>query len=109
MGWSLSTVWWFSRNRHEFKYSLDGVRDVTGRVALQRRIDRIAGSGNLGNHSFCRDGVWELKIDVGPGYRVYYVEVKKTTVLLLCGGTKRGQERDIAQAVKFWKDYQQRS
>ena len=41
--------------------------------------------------------------------RVYYVEVKKTTVLLLCGGTKRGQERDIAQAVKFWKDYQQRS
>ncbi len=88
---------------------LDCVRDLTGRVAIQRRIDRIIGTRNLGDHSFCRDGVWELKIDVGPGYRVYYVEVKKTTVLLLCGGTKRSQARDITRAVEYWKDYQQRS
>lgn len=57
---------------------LDGLRDTSGRVAIQRRVDRIAETGNLGSHGFCRDGVWELKIDVGPGYRVYYVEVKKT-------------------------------
>jgi len=61
------------------------------------------------NHDFCRDGVWELKIDAGPGYRVYYVEVKKTIVLLLCAGAKRTQDRDITQAVKYWQDYQRRS
>lgn len=88
---------------------LDRLRDMTGRVAIQRRIDRIANTGNLGKHDFCREGVWELKIDVGPGYRVYYVEIKKTVVLLLCGGTKRTQDRDITQAVNYWKDYQKRS
>ncbi len=98
-----------SRRLDVYQDWLDGVRDMTGRVAVQRRIDRIVDTGNLGSHSFCRDGVWELKIDIGPGYRVYYVEVKKTVVLLLCGGIKRGQDRDITQAVKYWKDYQQRS
>jgi putative addiction module killer protein len=88
---------------------LDRLRDMTGRVAIQRRTDRIADTGNLGIHDFCREGVWELKIDVGPGYRVYYVEIKKTIVLLLCGGTKRTQDRDITQAVTYWKDYQKRS
>jgi putative addiction module killer protein len=88
---------------------LNRLRDMTGRVAIQRRIDRIADTGNLGKHDFCREGVWELKIDVGPGYRVYYVESKKTIVLLLCGGTKRTQDRDITQAVNYWKDYQKRS
>jgi putative addiction module killer protein len=98
-----------SRGHDVYQDWLDRVRDMTGRVAVQRRIDRIVDTGNLGSHDFCRDGVWELKIDVGPGYRVYYVEVKKTVVLLLCGGIKRSQERDITQAVKYWKDYQQRS
>ena len=88
---------------------LDRLRDTTGRVAIQRRIDRIADNGNPGSHDFCRDGVGELKIDVGPGYRVYYVEVKKTIVLLLRGGAKRTQDRDITQAVKYWQDYQERS
>lgn len=72
-------------------------------------LDTVADTGNLGSHDFCRDGVWELKIDVGPGYRVYYAEVKKTIVLLLCGGAKRTQDRDITQAVKSWQDYQKRS
>lgn len=81
---------------------LDRLRDTTARVAIQRRIDRIATTGNQGPHDFCRDGVWELKIDVGPGYRVYYVEVTKTALLLLCGGAKRTQDRDIKRAVKFF-------
>ena len=98
-----------SSGRDTYQDWLDRLRDIIGRVAIQRRIDRIADTGNLGNCSFCNDGVWELKIDVGPGYRVYYVEIKKTTVLLLCGGTKRTQDRDITQAVNYWKDYQKRS
>lgn len=97
-----------SRGHDVYQDWLDRLRDITGRVAVQRRIDRIADTGNIGTHSFCRDGVWELKIGVGPGYRVYYVEIKKTALLLLCGGTKRRQESDIARAVKYWKDHQKR-
>ena len=48
---------------------LDELKDLRGRVVIQRRIDRIA-KGNFGDHRFCRDGVWELRIQFGPGYRV---------------------------------------
>lgn len=97
------------RGRDFYQDWLDRLRDLTARVAIQRRVDRIAETGNLGAHRFCRDGVWELKIDVGPGYRVYYAETKRTVVLLLGGGTKRTQRRDIEQAVKYWQDYLKRS
>lgn len=63
---------------------LNKLKDLTGRVAIQRRVDRMA-DGNFGDHKFCRDGVWELKIDVGPGYRAYYAQEGKSLVLLLCG------------------------
>lgn len=97
-----------SREHDVYQDWLDKVRDIAGRVAVQRRIDRIVATGNLGSHGFCRNRVWELKVDIGPGFRVYYVEVKKSVILLLCGGTKRSQDRDIARAVSYWKDYQQR-
>ena len=64
-----------------------------GRIIIQRRIDRVA-NGNFGDHRFCRDGVWELRIDYGPGYRVYYARAGETVVLLLCGGSKRSQSAD---------------
>ncbi len=98
-----------SNGQDPFQDWLDRLRDTTGRVAIQRRIDRIVDTGNLGVRDFCRDGVWELKIDVGPGYRIYFAEVKKAVVLLLCGGAKRTQDRDIDQAVKYWQDYRKRS
>src|SRR5215468_12078838 len=86
---------------------LDELKDLRGRVAIQRRIDRIA-KGNFGDHRFCRDGVWELRIQFGPGYRVYYGRERKTVVVLLCGGSKRTQSADITPAVRYWLDYQQR-
>ena len=98
-----------SRCRDVYQEWLDRLRDTTGRVAVQRRIDRIADTGNLGDHNFCNDGVWELKIDIGPGYSIYYVEIKGTIILILCGGIKRTQKRDIIRAVNYWKDYQKRS
>ena len=98
-----------SRGHDMYQDWLNRLRDITARVAIQRRIDRIADTGNIGNCNFCNDGVWELKIDVGPGYRVYYVEIKKTILLLLCVGTKRKQKSDIVRAVNYWKDYQKRS
>jgi len=63
-------------------------------------------SGNFGDHAFCRDGVWELRIDVGPGYRVYYSKGHQTIIFLLQGGDKRKQQADIDQAVRFLQDIQ---
>lgn len=64
--------------------------------------------GNFGDHKFVRDGVSELRIDAGPGYRVYYALDGETIVLLLGGGDKGSQRRDIDCAVKCWHDYQRR-
>lgn len=82
---------------------LDEFKDIKGRVVVQRRIDWLE-AGNFGDHRFCQAGVWELEIDLGPGYRVYYAQEGKTVVLLLCGGSKRTQEADIKQAVSYWRD-----
>ena len=70
------------------------LRDTKAKVAIDRRIYR-AESGNFGDHKFCRDGVWELRIDVGQGYRVYYAIAGTQIVLLLCAGDKRTQDADI--------------
>lgn len=86
---------------------LNGLKDTRARVAVQRRVDRLA-AGNYGDHEFCREGVWELRVDVGAGYRVYYAQARRTIVLLLCGGDKRSQQADITRAVKCWNDYQRR-
>ena len=86
---------------------LDELRDMRARVAIQRRADRLA-AGNVGDHKFCRDGVWELRIDVAPGYRVYYARAGQTIVLLLSGGDKRRQDAEIERAVGFWNDWQRR-
>ncbi|MGH8523047.1 MAG: type II toxin-antitoxin system RelE/ParE family toxin [Gammaproteobacteria bacterium] len=86
---------------------LDGLRDMRARVAIQRRVDRLA-RGNFGDHRFCREGVWELRIDVGAGYRVYYAQAGQALVLLLCGGDKRFQAADIDRAVECWQDYERR-
>src|ERR1700691_6615323 len=77
------------------------LRDVTARIAVDRRINRIE-LGNFGDHRFCRDGVWELRIDVGQGYRVYYAVAGTQVVLLLCGGDKRTQDADIRRACACW-------
>ena len=86
-----------------FQKWLDGLKDIQGRIAIQRRIDRAL-RDNFGDHKFCQDGVWELRIDLGPGYRIYYAQAEKTVVLLLCGGSKRTQTTDITTAVRYWKD-----
>jgi putative addiction module killer protein len=87
---------------------LDGLRDTRTRVVIQRRVDRLA-IGNLGDHKFCRDGVWELRIDFGPGFRVYYAMAEETVLLLLSGSDKREQSAEINRAVGYWKDWQRRT
>jgi putative addiction module killer protein len=82
-------------------------RDTTAKIAINRRVNRVE-QGNFGDHEFCRDGVWELRIDVGAGYRVYYAVSGKKIVLLLCGGDKRTQNSDINRACEYWLDWQRR-
>jgi len=64
--------------------------------------------GNFGDFKPCREGVHELRVDIGPGYRVYYAQAGKTIVLLLNGGTKKTQSADIARACEYWRDWQTR-
>ena len=87
---------------------LDGIRDRSTRVRITRRVDRIK-DGNFGDHEPCRDGVYELKIDFGPGYRVYYSKVGETLVLLIGGGDKSTQAKDIDKAVANLQDYKRRN
>ena len=86
---------------------LDSLPDLTARVAILRRLDRLV-VGNLGDHKFCRDGVWELRIDQGPGYRVYFGQSGKTVILLLGGGVKRTQSRDIERAIGYWREFKRK-
>lgn len=86
---------------------LKPLRDVIAKAQIIKRVNRIE-LGNFGDHKACRDGVWELRIDIGAGYRVYYAIAGNEVVLLLCGGDKRTQDADISKAVAYWKDWQQR-
>lgn len=76
-----------------------GIRDVRTRVAITRRVNRLR-TGNFGDHAFCGEGVWELRIDGGPGYSVYYARIGRDAVLLLGGGDKRSQTGDISTAIE---------
>jgi putative addiction module killer protein len=79
---------------------LAGLKDRKGRATIQARIDRLA-SGNPGDVKPVGSGVSELRIDYGPGYRVYYIQRAQVTVILLCGGSKRTQDSDIKRAISM--------
>jgi putative addiction module killer protein len=84
------------------------LRDPLAKIQILKRVNRIE-QENFGDHKFCHAGVWELRIDVGAGYRVYYAQSGKQTILLLGGGDKQSQQRDIERAVWNWQDWQRRS
>ncbi len=83
------------------------LRDKTAKAAVIRRIVRIE-LGDVGDHRRVGDGVSEMRIAVGPGYRVYYGTTGKTIIVLLTAGDKSTQERDIARAKTYWKDHRDR-
>ncbi len=72
------------------------------------RVERLRG-GNYGDCKPLRGGVWELRIDCGPAYRIYYAQVGSRLVLLLSGGDKRRQKRDIVRAIECLSDYTSRT
>ena len=94
--------------RDPFKEWLADLQDRHARARVAVRVQRMAGC-NFGDCKPLHDGVWELRIDHGPGYRVYYAQAGKRLVLLLIGGDKRRQQADIETAVSYWEDWQARN
>jgi putative addiction module killer protein len=93
--------------RNPFREWLNRLKDRKAQVAIDARLTRV----RMGNLGLCRSvgkGVFELKVDLGPGYRVYFGEAGSTLVILLLGGDKRTQSSDIKQAQKYWEDYRGR-
>jgi len=90
-----------------FRNWLRSLKDVKARARIRARINRIR-LGNFGDCKSVGSGVSEFRIDYGPGYRVYFGRVGEKIVLLLCGGTKRNQEKDINLAKEYWYDYKKR-
>src|SRR5437667_10278737 len=83
---------------------VDGLRDRRAAVKIKVRVTR-AEMGNLGVHRTVGHGVIELKIDFGPGYRVYVALYGEEVIVLLGAGDKHTQDRDIAKAHEYWEDY----
>ena len=88
----------------EYRDWIDSLKDRSGRARILMRVDRLI-HGNPGNHRNLTDGVSELKIDAGPGYRVYYASRGEMLLLLLLGGDKSPQTQDIAKAIKLNRNY----
>ena len=85
---------------------LKGLKDSKGRTKIQARIDRLA-NGNPGDVGPIGEGLSELRIDFGPGYRAYFGKDGEQIVILLIGGTKKRQQDDIELAGECWLDYKQ--
>lgn len=93
-----------STGKRPFDVWLQGLKDQKTQVAVDMRIERI----KLGNFGLCKslgDGVYELKIDFGPGYRVYFGKIGLRVILLLCAGNKQSQQKDIAKSKKYFQDF----
>ncbi len=79
--------------------------DTMAMARIDARITRVRETGNFGTCEPVGDGVFELKFDFGPGYRVYFAYKAKNCLMLLCGGYKKSQQRDIDKAKKYWLDH----
>jgi len=87
-----------------FEAWLRALPDLVGQVAIVKRLVRLE-DGNFGDSRGLGSGLWELRIHYGPGYRVYYGEDGPVIIVILCGGYKGSQWRDIRRARKFWDEY----
>jgi putative addiction module killer protein len=94
--------------RDVFDHWLTQLADARAQAKIVVRINRLA-AGNFGDCKSLRNGLFELRIDWGPGYRVYYAMLGTACVLLLCGGDKRKQSADIDRAQRYLQDYKERT
>ena len=90
---------------NEYREWIDNLRDLVGRARVLMRVERLI-HGNPGEHRNLTEGVSELKINTGPGYRVYYSQRGDRLLLLLIGGSKSSQAKDIAKALQLNRDHE---
>lgn len=83
------------------------LKDRNAKAKIAARLDRVL-LGNLGEWNTIGEGMYEMKINYGPGYRVYFGREGNELILLLCGGDKSTQQRDINKAKEYWNDYKRR-
>ena len=95
-----------SNGRESFTEWLISIHDRNTRNRIERRLDRLR-SGNFGDYRSVGVAVFELRFSFDAGYRIYFGEVDDTIVLLLCGGDKSSQERDIERAKRYWLSYKE--
>ena len=86
------------RKTNHFAKWIDSLQDIRARARIQARIERIA-IGNLGDVKSVGEGISEMRIDYGPGYRVYFIQHERSVIILLAGGDKSTQARDIKTAL----------
>ena len=91
----------------EYDAWLKTLKDIRSKARILQRVDRLV-AGNPGDHRNLTEGVTELKMDFGPGFRVYYTQRLSELILLWYGGDKSSQELDIAKAIQIAKDYRQK-
>ena len=94
------------RRTDVFAKWLDSLADMKGRARVLARIERLS-MGHAGDAKSVGDGVSELRIDFGPGYRVYFAKVGRVVIVLLAGGDKGSQARDIRAAVRLARDLEE--
>lgn len=85
---------------------LESIRDKSTQNRIDKRLERLE-DGNFGDCKSVGDGVLELRLPFGPGYRIYFGQIDNTLVLLLCGGDKASQTRDIERAKTYWREYKE--
>lgn len=95
-----------SAGKNPFREWLNGL-DRPVKARIQARILRLEW-GNLGDHKAVGDGVYEIRLDFGPGYRIYFGFDGDDVIILLCGGSKGSQPRDIRRVRDYWLDYRER-
>ena len=95
-----------SDGRVPFAEWYDKIQDLTLQSRIDKRLERMA-NGNFGDHRSVGVGVFELRFHFGAGYRIYFAEVGNAIVLLLCGGDKASQTRDIERAKEYWSQYKE--
>ena len=96
-----------SNGRVPFTEWFESIRDQTTLTRIRSRLTRVE-VGNFGDCQSVGGGVFELRLHFGPGYRIYFGEINNTIVLLLCGGDKSSQTRDIERAKTYWQDYKEK-
>ena len=95
-------------SREPFEEWLNSLKDKKTQAIVLERLNRVR-LGNLGDCRHLGDGVHELRIHYGPGYRIYFGELEKVIVILLCGGAKRTQKRDENKAREYWHELRNRT